>query len=113
MKNQALRSIAYLALMLGIMSSAVAGEREPDAQRRTVSAAGLDLTRLPDAELLYARLRAAAHSVCRAQQAVWDVKRVTHKRRCVERVVEDAVAGIGEPLLTAVHHRAGERVAKR
>jgi UrcA family protein len=113
MKTQAFRSIAFLAITLGTMSSAVAGDPQPGAQLRTVSATGLDLTRLPDAELLYSRVRTAAHSACRAQQALWDVKRVLHKQRCVERVVENTVAEVGEPLLTAVHNRAGERVAGR
>jgi UrcA family protein len=113
MNTSALRSIMLFALMFGVMSSAAAGDREAGAERRTVSAAGLDLTRLADAELLYARLRTAAHSACRAQQALWDGKRVLHKRRCIERVVEDAVVGVGEPLVTAVHNRASEHIAER
>lgn len=115
MNAQASRSVGILifVVMLGLVGPAAGGVPEPDTEHRTVRSAGLDLTRLPDAETLYARIRTAAHSACRAQQAVWDVKQVLHKWRCVERAVEDAIVRADQPLLTAVHRRVGTRVAER
>jgi UrcA family protein len=99
--------------MFGLAGPAAGGVPQLDTEHRTVRSAGLDITRLPDAEALYARIRTAAQSACRAQRALWDVKQVLHKRRCVERAVEDAIVRADQPLLTAVHRRAGERVAER
>ena len=36
-----------------------------------------------------------------------------HKQRCIDRVVEETIVAADQPLLTAVHRRAGERVAER
>jgi UrcA family protein len=107
---------SFLVLILGLATSAA--ERQPEAdrdgaQRRTVSAAGLDVERVPDAEVLYQRIRTAAHSACRAQKALWDVTGVLHQKRCVERAVDDAAASAEQPLLTAVHRSLGERLADR
>ena len=116
MKAHAFRSLSILVLIFGLEGLAAGGE--PDlsrdgAQSRTVSGAGLDLARLPDAELLYRRIRSAAYSACRAQKARWDVKGVLHQKRCVEHTVEDAVVNAEQPLLTVVHRSFGERLADR
>jgi UrcA family protein len=116
MKAYTFRSVSILVLIFGLAASAIGGESEADlgdAQRRTVSAIGLDVERLPDAETLYRRIRTAAQSACRAQRALWDVKRVLHHKRCVERAIEDAVVRAEQPLLSTVHRSFGERLAER
>jgi UrcA family protein len=116
MKAHISHSVSLLLLIFGLAATAT-GRESPvdrdDAQRRTVSAIGLDVERLPDAETLYRRIRTAAQSACRAQRALWDGKRVLHHKRCVERAVEDAVLRAEQPLLTTVHRSFGERLAER
>jgi UrcA family protein len=110
------RRLTAIVLTL-ILADPVAG-LEPgqgfDAGRsETVDGSDLDVSRRADAEVLYARIRSAAHSVCRAEKAAWDGKAVSHQRRCVAEAVETAVARANEPLLTAIHRANGERVAER
>ncbi len=106
------------ALIVALQLAAPAAGLEPgggfDAGRSTtVGAAGLDASRLPDAQMLYARIQAAAHSVCRAEKAVWDGKAVLHQRLCIAEAVENAIARVNEPILTAVHRASRERLAVR
>src|SRR5687768_16681634 len=72
-------------------------------QAQTVRASDLDLASHADVEILYRRIRSAAISACRADAALWDVKRSLHKKQCVESAVEVAVTSADVPLLTAVH----------
>ena len=90
-----------------------AGQGFDAGRETTVDTAGLDPSRLADAQTLYSRIRSAAHSVCRAEKAAWDGKAVHHQRQCVEEAVATAVARANQPLLTAVHRAGGERVAER
>ncbi|HSC15548.1 MAG TPA: UrcA family protein [Gammaproteobacteria bacterium] len=89
------------------------GDAFDGEHRATVDGAGLDLSRARDAEILYGRIRSAAHSVCRAQKGLWDGKSVQHQRLCIDRAVDEAVARVDEPLLTALHRASIERVAGR
>jgi len=110
-----IRRLAVLVLALHLATPALALEPGlfPDGASRTVDAAGLDVSRLADAEKLYARIRTAALSVCRAAKARWDGKRVLHQQLCVADAVESAVVRADQPLLTAVHRASGERLAER
>jgi UrcA family protein len=69
----------------------------------TVSASDLDLTSAADVETLYQRIRSAAISACRADAAAWDVKRVLHRRQCVDSAVDQAVSRLDVPLLSAMN----------
>jgi UrcA family protein len=117
--NQHTRTIRRLsALMVAFQLAAPAAGLEPGegfepGRSATVDSAGLDASRLPDAEMLYARIQAAAHSVCRADKAVWDGKAVLHQRLCIAAAVENAIARVDEPILTAVHRASRERLAVR
>jgi UrcA family protein len=107
-------SALLVALQLAAPAAALELGKGFDAGRSTtVASAGLDASRLPDAEMLYARIQAAAHSVCRAEKAVWDRKAVLHQRLCIAAAVENAIARVNEPILTAVHRASSERLADR
>ena len=115
-QTRAFQTLSALILTLNLANPVAAREPgqgfEPD-RSSTVDSAGLDLSRLSDAETLYSRIRKAAHSVCRAEKAPWDGKAVSHQRRCIEEAIESAVARANQPLLTAVHRGRRERLADR
>jgi UrcA family protein len=106
-------AVLVLALHLAIPALAVELGRGLDGPSTTVATAGLDTSQISDAEVLYARIRTAALSVCRAAKARWDVKRVRHQQLCVAEAVENAVARADQPLLTALHRASRERFAER
>jgi UrcA family protein len=115
-QTQAVRTFGVIVLAAILVSPAAAlepGQGFEAGHSTTVATAGLDVSRRADAEMLYARIRTAAHSVCRAEKARWDGKAVRHQRQCIDAAVENAVARANEPALTAVHRATGERVAKR
>ena len=116
MKAQAIRSLGIFIIICGVVTSA--GGQQPTRaaggeQTRTVDSVGLDASRLDDAEILYRRIRTAAHSACAAQQRIWDVKKVLHRNHCVEEAVAAAVARVDEPVLTTIHQAFDERLAGR
>jgi len=101
------RKLASVVIVLLFANTAGAS---PSA---TVDTRGLDLARVSDAETLYARIRTAAISVCRADAAPWDGKQIQHRRSCVEQAIEDAVVRVNHPVLTNLHRSLNERVAER
>ena len=80
-------------------------------QAETVRASDLNLASHADVEILYRRIQSAAISACRADAALWDVKRVLHQKKCVESAVEVAVTSPDVPLLTAIHGTQRQPVA--
>jgi UrcA family protein len=105
--NSLLRAGA-LIVFLGLAGLAAA-----ESPNQRVESRDLDLSRFADVEALYGRIRSAARSVCRADRASWDVKRVLHARLCVEDAIESAIAQADQPLLTTVHRAFQERLAQR
>jgi UrcA family protein len=79
---------------------------------KTVLAADLDAAKPEDVQTLYDRIRSAARIVCRREySAAWDLKRIFHRQQCFERAVDQTVAEVGVPQLTALHRGEIERVA--
>lgn len=66
---------------------------------RTVHFADLDLSKRAGAETLYDRIRAAARSVCSGEIQMFYAD-------CRAKAVDEAVAGVGNTLLAAVHRAA-------
>ncbi len=106
MKNPSIVS-TILATSVLLAASGISSGAEPKLSNhpgdQTVSAADLNLANDIDVQTLYRRIRSAAISACRADAAVWDVKRVLHRKKCVESAVEVAVTSANMPLLTAIH----------
>lgn len=81
----------------------------PDAGRDiksiTVNFEDLDLAGTAGAETLYGRLRTAARRVC-GKADLRDLQAVGEVKRCRTEALDDAVAKINHPRLTAVHGRS-------
>jgi UrcA family protein len=70
--------------------------------KRVVHFADLDLSRIEDVATLYARLRLAAHVVCRPLDS--RILLVDDEQRaCMDKAIADAVAGVNRPLLSRYH----------
>jgi UrcA family protein len=97
-------TVAAAAMLVAVSGVVHAQEGDFDrAQAQTVRASDLDLTSVAGAETLYQRIRSAAISACRADAAAWDVKRVLHRKQCVESAVDQTVSRLDVPLLSAMH----------
>jgi len=91
-------------VLLGWSASAF-GAVSPDGAvvSKTVKFKDLDISKAAGAQALYGRISAAAREVCRAQP-------YNSVRNCRARAVDDAVVGVGNPLLSSIHRSAVERV---
>jgi UrcA family protein len=107
------RSVLALGLLVGLTASAHAaadfeGVKLTRGPSKTVRFADLDISKVAGVETLYSRIRAAARSVCQGEVREFYAE-------CRAKAVDDAVAGVGNTLLAAVHRAAtaGEEVASR
>jgi UrcA family protein len=104
--------LALSALVLGSLPASAATRGVPaDTLKVTVRFADLDLARPQDAEVLYQRIQFAARLVCTDSSAPWDGRRSRNWIRCFNGVVEDAVRGIDQPLLTALYRARARHTA--
>jgi UrcA family protein len=102
-----------LGLLFGLAASAHAaanleGTALTRGPSRTVRFADLDMAKVAGVETLYNRIRAAARSVCQGEINEFYAE-------CRAKAVDEAVAGVGNTLLAAVHRAAtaNEEVANR
>ena len=95
-------ALSTLSLLAG-SATALAGSRVGEISTKTVSFRDLDLSTASGAETLYERISAAAREVCRGAE-------LAEIRACRARAVDDAVRGVGSPLLSSVHRSTVERV---
>jgi UrcA family protein len=79
--------------------------------RLTVQYGDLDLGRSQGAATLYARLNAAASSVCSRGAINTDVRRKTEERLCREQAIARAVQGVDHPAFTAWYAAKSGRLA--
>lgn len=92
------------AVMLGLFAAgAPAAPFESDALSIEVSFADLDLSRQEGAEALYARIRAAARTVCEPLYDSRSLQLAARHRRCIDEAVAGAVKQVDRATLTAVH----------
>src|SRR5688500_2869034 len=90
-------------LLLGLSSPAFAAVDLSEAfVSRTVKFGDLDISKAAGAEALYGRIVSAARYVCRAEP-------YNFVRACRARAVDDAVQGVGSPLLSSIHRSIVER----
>lgn len=92
-----------LALAAGI-ATATAASAAP-AQSVRISYADLNLTHAAGVAALYSRLRHAASAVCNPSDTI-DSRAAISYRDCAARALDEAVAAVNEPKLTAVHMRS-------
>jgi UrcA family protein len=70
-----------------------------------ISYADLDLSKLPDVQRLFERLRRAAATVCPADSGITDLSRRAVRERCYRDALRRAVAQVkGSDLLLSVYH---------
>ena len=93
--------LALSTLML-LAGSAYAADRVGDIPTKTVSFRDLDLSTALGAQTLYDRIEAAAREVCRGTE-------LSEYGACRARAIDDAVAYVGSPLLSAVNRSARDR----
>jgi UrcA family protein len=63
----------------------------------------LDFSQPEAAAVLYGRIEMGARLVCEDSASPWDARRSTTFQRCYTAVIEDAVARVNQPRLTALH----------
>jgi len=101
--NLAKIMVAASFLTLGFVGTSLAQEPTAGSQSITrwsvtipVSYSDLDMSKMSGAKILYMRIRFAAETLCKSA-ATWGKK---EGDTCVNKAVNDAVAGVNAPLLT-------------
>jgi UrcA family protein len=69
----------------------------------------LDLSEARDAQVMYARLTAAARTACGNESTARDLRRAADYRACRDRALNDAVVGVDSTRLQALHAARHER----
>ena len=98
-----------LSLMVALsdswtMFAAAHADRTEDVPKVAVSYADLDLSKPTDAEVLYRRIQTAGRVVCQPL-ASRELMRRALWQTCYESAVENAVAQVNRPLVSAAHQR--------
>lgn len=102
MKFATRSALLSACLLLGWSGSAL-GAGLDGLETKTVKFKDLDISTANGAQALYGRIGAAARDVCRAES-------YATARNCRALAVDQAVQGVGSPLLNSIHRSAVERV---
>jgi UrcA family protein len=105
--------IAGLATVaLGLASTnSFASTFDNGVRQVKVSYAELDLSKQAGAQALYGRIKQAARTVCGSNDSMpWNQ---IDTNRCIKTAVNDAVAKVNAPLLTALHQSQNTRLASK
>jgi UrcA family protein len=108
-------AVALLTLLGAARSAMASGYEEDGVARQRVVYTDLNLDRTGDAARLYARLERAADHVCYADLSPYTEINIA-RRACARHALEDAVARVANPNLTAVHEArqaAGTHIVAR
>lgn len=79
-------------------------ERLADVPRIVVTFGDLDLSKPAGSTALYERIQSAAEIVCRVNESR-QLALIARSRACYRSAIDDAVAQIDHPRLTALHDR--------
>lgn len=91
---------ALTSLSLPVQAGEPAASTEPNIK---VKFRDLDLSKPEGAATLYQRIERSARLVCTDSSSPYDAGRVETFQRCYQGAIQDAVASIDQPLLTALH----------
>jgi UrcA family protein len=94
-------------LVSGSASAASLNDLDSGLLSVPVSSEGLDLSRVGDAGIMLARLRAAASEACGEQPRPMELDRTADYRACVRAALDSAVDRLGAPRVAELYH-AGE-----
>jgi UrcA family protein len=100
------------AVVLGLGSAASFATTSNGVRTLTVSYGELDLSKPAGAEILYKRIKRAANTVCSVYESPMPWNFVA-RNRCIQTAVDEAVAKVNAPLLTALHDNKTTRVASK
>lgn len=102
--------VLALALVLGPGAAFAAGSVSPGDQRSvTVRYADLNLAGPEDAAKLYRRIRSAADLLCGPRLSPGTLWESPSYRSCFNAAVEEGVAQVHRPALTALHEQQRAR----
>jgi UrcA family protein len=99
--------IATIAVTAGLMLSATAAQAADDVEVTNIRVQFADLNpdSRHDAHELYKRLSGAANIACGDQAELVDISEMRDIEACRQKAIEDAVARIHQPRLTAVYDK--------
>lgn len=80
-----------------------------DARSVRVRYADVNMTTSEGVQVLYARLRTAAHHVC-VDAGTQELQRLMRANACFDKALDDAVAHVGHTQLVALHTRRTGRL---
>jgi UrcA family protein len=103
------RSVYVFATCVALAALSLPAQAEPGVRIRFRD---LDLGSSEGAATLYQRIERAARLVCRDSSAPWDGSSARTFDHCHATAVEDAVATINQPRLTALHVEKSARAAQ-
>lgn len=108
-------------LVWGIVASAViawggggmaqAGEPDTTVAHKVVSFRDLNLNSAEGVEVLYKRIRSAAHDVC-ADPMRWDLSEMKLKP-CIDDAMSRAIAQVNSPMLTSLYESKTGKTEKK
>ena len=105
-----MKSMIFCLTVLALAGSAAAADvraarHAPDVLETTVRFGDLNLNRTSGADLLLSRLGRAARAVCGEAPGVRDGGKRRRYRACLRTAVDNAVAEVDAPLVSARHSR--------
>jgi len=99
------------AIAWGGGNTAYAGEPETTVAHKVVSFKDLNLNSAEGIEVLYRRIRSAAHEVC-ADPYRYDLSELA-LRPCIDDAMSRAIAQVNRPMLTMLYEAKGGKVEKK
>ena len=96
-------ALAFAGLVSGLALPAQADDAFPSEPSIKVKFRDLDLSKPEGAAALYQRIERSARLVCKDSSSPYDAGRVATFDRCYKAAIQDAVASINQPQLTALH----------
>jgi UrcA family protein len=102
-------ALALAVLMGGASLVAQADEPVRTEPNLTVKYRDLDLTKAQSVATLYQRIERSARLVCTDSSSPYDASNVETFQRCYRAAIQQAVASVNQPQLTALHRAKTEK----
>jgi UrcA family protein len=103
--------VASMAIAWGGGNTAQAGEPDNAVPHKVVSFRDLNLNSAEGVEVLYKRIRSAAHEVC-ADPLRYDLSE-SKLKPCIDEAMSRAIAQINSPMLTGLYESKSGKAGKK
>jgi UrcA family protein len=103
--------VASAIVAVGTGNPAQASEPDNTVAHKVVSFRDLNVNSAEGAEVLYRRIRSAAHEVC-ADPLRYDLSELALKP-CINEAMSRAIAQVNSPMLTSLYEAKGGKVDKK